>query len=60
MFTFIGTKYDLTHRVPFSRIRRVRVESRKVLLEVENEKGTISSLELSLRDPDAFVRAVGA
>ena len=60
MFTFIGSKYDMTHRVPLSSIRNVRVEGKKVMLDITNETGGRSPIELRLRDPNGFAQSIGA
>ena len=60
MFTFIGSKYDLTHRVPLSSVRNVRAEGERVFFDIANESGLESPIELRLRDPNGFVRSIDA
>jgi hypothetical protein len=60
MFTFIGSKYDMTHRVPLSGVKNVRAEGKSVFFEITNESGSESPIELRLRDPNEFVRSIDA
>ena len=60
MFTYIGSKYDLTHRVLKTKISKVRTRSHDVEIWFENERGTESHIELRLKDVPAFTSALGA
>ena len=58
MFTLIGTKYDLTHKVPLSRIRRVAANGKKVEVWFAAASGRECHVELLLKDTKSFVSAV--
>ncbi len=58
-FTYIGSKYDLSHRVPLDRVGPARIDGASVFLKLRDESGTESDIELRLRNPNEFVNAVG-
>jgi hypothetical protein len=60
MFSFVGTKFDLTHRVPKSGIRKVVARGQIVEIWFLNESGSESNVELELKEAVAFTAAVGA
>jgi hypothetical protein len=60
MFTFIGTKYDLTHRVSLSKIEKSIPKKKSIELWFENEAGEKSHVELRVKDVPAFTKALGA
>lgn len=62
---FLPEIYGLEYAVPGSAIRSVEradglLARNRVRVSVERQPGTEESFEVSLRDPDAFVRAVEA
>lgn len=59
-FTFIGTRFDLTHRVPLETVGSARVDRRRVLFSIRGPLGTESTIELQVRDPNGFIRALRA
>lgn len=59
MFTFIGSKYDLAHRVPLSNIERVESNGQKVEIQFRNSEGEETLVELSLKSPNDFINAIG-
>jgi len=58
VFTFIGTKYDLTHRVPLDNILNASMNGKAVELRLKNREGRISDLVLVLKNPEQFLRAI--
>lgn len=58
MFTFIGTKYDLTHKVSLSRIRRVAASGATVQIWFADASGRECHIELQLKDQKNFLSAV--
>ena len=58
MFSIIGSKYDLLHKVPLSAIKMVEAKGNRVELKFMNESGEESHIELVLNKPAAFVGAV--
>jgi hypothetical protein len=59
-FTYIGTKYDLSHRVPLDRVGPARIDGSSVFLKLRDEFGVESDIELRLRNPNDFISAIGA
>ena len=59
-FSYIGTKYDLTHRILRSQIRSVEARAGSVELRFRSETGGESHVVLKLNAPDAFMAALGA
>ena len=59
-FTYIGTKYDLSHRVPLDRVGPARIDGSSVFLKLRDEFGAESDIELRLRNPNEFISAIGA
>jgi len=57
VFTYIGTKYDLTHRVPLTSIRAVTARGDRVDLLFADQTGRECHIELQLKDPEGFVSA---
>jgi len=57
-FSYIGAKYDLTHRVAISAVTKVQASDGKLELWFINEDGRPSHLELRLKDAAAFQRAL--
>lgn len=60
MFSYIGTKCDLTHRVPLSSIKRIEPKGGKVEIWFENEERSESRVQLHLKDVPGFTAAVGS
>ena len=60
MFSYIGSRFDMTHRVPKSSVRACNVFNRKVELRFLNEKGEESHVVLELKSPAAFKAALDA
>jgi hypothetical protein len=58
-FSYIGTRFDLTHRVPLSQIRKHSVSGNTVDLHFVNEEGTVSHVTLMLKEPQMFLKALG-
>ncbi|MEJ2200149.1 MAG: hypothetical protein P8X63_03915 [Desulfuromonadaceae bacterium] len=58
IFTFIGMKYDLAHRVPLSNVIEVRQEKSNIELQLRTAEGTISNLVLNLKNPSGFLTAM--
>jgi hypothetical protein len=58
MFTFIGTKYDLTHKVPLSQIRRVAARGAAAEVWFADASGRECHVELQLKDTKSFASAV--
>lgn len=58
MFSFIGSKYDLLHKVHISDIKMVEARGSAVELRFMNENGEESHIELILKNPAAFIGAV--
>lgn len=58
-FTFIGTLFDLTHRIPRPQIRSVEAKAGKVDLRFLSEAGVESHVVLILKDTSGFMAAVG-
>lgn len=56
-FTYIGTKYDLTHRVPLSCIESILMSGSKVEVVFNSSKGN-HKLMLQVKDPEGLIRAV--
>jgi hypothetical protein len=59
-FSYIGTKFDLTHRILRSQIRSVEAIDDVVQLRFTNEAGAESHVVLRLKAPQAFMAAMGA
>ena len=59
-FSYIGTKFDMTHRIPRSQVRSVQLRGSAIDLRFTNEAGTESHVELRLKAPQAFIAAMGA
>ena len=59
MFSYIGTKHDLTHRIPLKRITKNISAGNRVELWFLNESGGESNVELRIRDIAGFNAAVG-
>jgi len=59
-FSYIGTKFDLTHRIPRSQIRTVQVSGDAIDLRFTNEAGAESHVVLKLKAPQTFMAAMGA
>ena len=56
-FSFIGTFYDLTHRIDRKDITSLILESGKAHLSFNSEKGT-HNLVLFLKEPRSFIEAL--
>jgi len=59
-FSYIGTKFDLTHRIPRSLVRSVQVRGDTIDLRFTNEAGAESHVVLKLKAPQAFMAAMSA
>ncbi|GAA5218502.1 hypothetical protein ACFSJ3_08120 [Corallincola platygyrae] len=57
-FTYIGTKYDLTHRVPLSCIKSVAKAGSSTEIVFAGESGD-RKIRLQLNNSAQFIRAVG-
>jgi len=60
LFSYVGAKFDLTHRVPRSQIRSVQARDNAIELRFTNEAGTESHVVLKLKEPQTFMAAMGA
>jgi hypothetical protein len=60
VFTLIGTKSDLTHKVPLSKVRRTAANGRIVGVWFADGSGRECHVELKLKDTKGFVSAIGA
>ena len=58
-FSYIGTKFDLTHRILRSQIRTVHAGAEAIEIRFTNEAGGESHISLKLRAPQAFMAAIG-
>jgi hypothetical protein len=58
MFSYIGSKHDLTHRISRSSVTKVHATNGKVEVWFTNEQGNESHVELRLKDAAAFQRAL--
>ena len=56
-FSFIGTFYDLTHRIDRKNITSLILESGKAHLSFNSERGT-HNLVLLLKEPSSFIEAL--
>ena len=56
-FTFIGTKYDLTHRVPLDKITNVTQSGNKTYISFVSKEGN-HDIVLRLKDSNGFIRAI--
>ncbi len=54
-FSYIGTQFDLAHRIPRNRIRSVVAHDEVVDLRFQNEAGAESHLVLTLKSPREFI-----
>jgi len=59
-FSYIGTQFDLTHRIPLSQIQSVKARGEGVDLRFRNQMGAESHVVLKLKAPEKFLAAVGA
>ena len=59
-FTYIGTKYDLAHKVPLTNVKEAKLSGPEVSVTFTNESGIKTNVQLRLKDPGAFLRAVAA
>ena len=59
-FSYIGTKFDLTHRIARSQVRSVQARGDTIDLRFTDQAGAESHLVLKLRAPRAFMAAMGA
>ena len=59
-FTYIGTMYDLTHRVPLANIREATAVGQRVSVRFVSSAATETNVELRLRDPKGFLEALDA
>lgn len=57
LFTYIGTKYDLTHRVALGNITNVSRDGKNVKLSFVSNKGE-HNVVLTLKDTYGFVQAI--
>ncbi len=60
MFSYIGARFDMTHRVPKSSVRVCAVVNETVELRFISEKGEDTHVVLELKDPAAFKAALEA
>ena len=58
MFSFIGSKYDLLHKIPLSNIKMVEYKGKAVEIKFTNEKEVESHVKLAIKNPTAFIKAV--
>jgi hypothetical protein len=58
--SYIGTKFDLTHRFPRSQVRSVQARDNAIELRFMDEAGAESHVVLRLKAPQAFMTAMGA
>ena len=60
LFSFIGSNYDMLHRVQRSQIRAVQARDNEVDLRFTNEVGTETHIVLLLKAPKVFLAALDA
>lgn len=60
LFSYIGAMFDMTHRVPKSSIRKCTSFETTIELHFTNETGVESHVVLELKNPRAFISAIGA
>ncbi len=60
MFSYIGARFDMTHRVPKSSVRACAIVNKTVELRFISEKGEDTHVVLELKDPAAFKAALEA
>ncbi|MGE0861090.1 MAG: hypothetical protein AB7I01_10675 [Gammaproteobacteria bacterium] len=60
MFSYIGSRFDMTHRIPKSSVRACAVLNETVELRFISEKGEDTHVVLELKDPVAFKAALEA
>lgn len=60
MFSYIGSRFDMTHRIPKSSVRACAVLGKTVELRFVSEKGEDTRVVLELKDPAAFKAAIDA
>jgi hypothetical protein len=58
LFTFIGTKYDLSHRVPLVNISNVKQVKNNIELQLKTAEGSTSEIVLTLKNPGGFMAAM--
>lgn len=58
MFSFIGSKYDLTHLVPLSNVTNVSANDKNTNVTFTNSVGLTTVLVLQLKDSKKFADAV--
>lgn len=58
LFTFIGTKYDLSHRVPLGNVTNVKLVKKNIELQLKTAKGSTSDIVLTLKNPGDFLAAM--
>jgi hypothetical protein len=62
-FNIFAQIFDMAHRIPRASIVRVQPGKtlwvRRLILDYRDQTGQIHRLSLALRDPDAFLRALG-
>jgi hypothetical protein len=58
-FSYIGTKFDLTHRIPRSQIQILQTRDNVIELCFTNEAGDESHVVLRLKAPQKFIAAIG-
>ena len=57
-FSYVGTRFDMTHRIRRSQIRAVQARANAVDLKFVNDTGGESHVVLMLKDAQAFVAAL--
>ncbi len=60
MFSYIGSRFDMTHRIPKSSVRACTVSNERVELRFISEKGEDTLVVIELKDPAAFKAALEA
>ena len=60
LFSYIGTMFDMTHRVPKSSIRKCTTIGNTIELHFTNETGVESHVVLELKNRGAFASAIDA
>ncbi len=60
MFSYIGSRFDMTHRTPKSSVRACAASNKAVELCFFSEKGEDTRVVLELKDPAAFKAALEA
>lgn len=59
LFAGITRQHDLIHRIPHSRISRVRENNGQITLDFRNDKGEARQVVFNTKDTAQFLRSIG-